>query len=256
MALDCDAGRSRPRDGSSVLGSRGLDDRHWDDRTEDSRLRADRRAPGGWHWGAVYLRVRVDGGFEQRAAVKLLPMGMDTPVARWRFHEERRHLDALCHPSIAQMYAGWGEPRTGPTYLIMEFVDGRPLDQFCDDKRLTVRQSLELFRGVCASFSATPMSHLGRRPRPEALERPHHRRGPTQASGLRNRLGARRDVSAPLRRPVTRQGPAFIDVVLQSGAALKPEQMRYGLHGHQVRSHRTGRPSKQRSSGSPRSPRP
>ena len=100
--------------------------------------------------GAVYLGVRVDGGFEQRAAVKLLPMGMDTPVARWRFDEERRHLAALAHPSIAQIYGG-GVTDDGTPYLIMEFVDGWPLDQFSDDNRLTVRQRLELFLSVCAA---------------------------------------------------------------------------------------------------------
>ena len=148
-ALDIDAGRPGLETGAvysalaaSMTGS-GMIGR----RIDDFEL-TDLLGVGGM--GAVYLGVRVDGGFEQRAAVKLLPMGMDTPVARWRLHEERRHLAALSHPSIAQIYAG-GVTEDGTPYLIMEFVDGRPLDQFCDDNRLTIRQRLELFRGVCVA---------------------------------------------------------------------------------------------------------
>ena len=156
--------------------------------------------------GAVYLGVRVDGGFEQRAAVKLLPMGMDTPVARWRFHEERRHLAALSHPSIAQIYAG-GVTEDGTPYLIMEFVDGRPLDQFCDDNRLTVRQRLELFLSVCAAVQHAHerlVVHRDLKPSNVFIT----------AEGLPKLLdfGIARALDAHQRAPpgeVTRQGPAF-----------------------------------------------
>ena len=156
--------------------------------------------------GAVYLGVRVDGGFEQRAAIKLLPMGMGTPVNRWRFHEERRHLAALSHPSIAQIYAG-GVTEDGTPYLIMEFVDGRPLDRFCDDNRLTVRQRLELFLSVCAAVQHAHerlVVHRDLKPSNVLIT----------AEGLPKLLdfGIARALDAHQRAPpgeVTRQGPAF-----------------------------------------------
>ena len=156
--------------------------------------------------GAVYLGVRVDGGFEQRAAVKLLPMGMDSPLARWRFHEERRHLAALSHPSIAQIYGG-GVTDDGTPYLIMEYVDGRPLDRFCDANRLTLRQRLELFLSICA-----PVQHAHER----LVE--HRDLKPSNVlitdGGLPKLLdfGIARALDAEHRAPpgeVTRQGPAY-----------------------------------------------
>ena len=204
-ALDTDAGRPGLETGAvysavaaSMTGS-GMIGRRIDDFELTELL-----GVGGM--GAVYLGVRVDGGFEQRAAVKLLPMGMDTPVARWRFHEERRHLAALSHPSIAQIYAG-GVTEDGTPYLIMEFVDGRPLDRFCDDNRLTVRQRLELFLSVCA-----PVQHAH-----EHLV-VHRDLKPSNvfitAEGLPKLLdfGIARALDAHQRAPpgeVTRQGPAF-----------------------------------------------
>ena len=156
--------------------------------------------------GAVYLGVRVEGGFEQRAAVKLLPMGMDTPVARWRFHEERRHLAALAHPSIAQIYGG-GVTEDGTPYLIMEFVDGRPLDRFCDDNRLTVRRRLELFLSVCAAVQhAHERLIVHRDLKPSNIF--------ITGEGLPKLLdfGIARALDAHERAPpgeVTRQGPAY-----------------------------------------------
>ena len=204
-ALDTDAGRPDLETGAvysavaaSMTGS-GMIGRRIDDFELTELL-----GVGGM--GAVYLGVRVDGGFEQRAAIKWLPMGMDTPVNRWRFHEERRHLAALSHPSIAQIYAG-GVTEDGTPYLIMEFVDGRPLDRFCDDNRLTVRQRLELFLSVCAAVQ-------------HAHERlvVHRELKPSNvlitAEGLPKLLdfGIARALDAHQRAPpgeVTRQGPAF-----------------------------------------------
>ena len=204
-ALDSDAGRPGLETGAvhsaiaAAMTGSGMIGRRIDDFELTELL-----GVGGM--GAVYLGVRVDGGFEQRAAVKLLPMGMDTPVARWRFHEERRHLAALSHPSIAQIYAG-GVTEDGTPYLIMEFVDGRPLDQFCDDNRLTVRRRLELFRGVCAAVQHAHehlVVHRDLKPSNVLIT----------AEGLPKLLdfGIARALDAHQRTPpgeVTRQGPAY-----------------------------------------------
>ena len=247
-ALDSDAGRPGLETGAvysalaaSMTGS-GMIGRRIDDFELTELL-----GVGGM--GAVYLGVRVDGGFEQRAAVKLLPMGMDTPVARWRFHEERRHLAALSHPSIAQIYAG-GVTEDGTPYLIMEFVDGRPLDQFCDDKRLTVRQRLELFRGVCAAVQHAHehlVVHRDLKPSNVLIT----------AEGLPKLLdfGIARALDARKRAPpgeVTRQGPAFT-MSYSSPEQPWPHQARSSARS--ARRHRPGRPL-EATRRTPRSPRP
>jgi len=98
--------------------------------------------------GAVWLAHRVDGGFSQRAAIKLIKRGMDSDEIVARFERERALLASLEHPGIARLYDG-GSTDDGQPYLVMEFVEGVPLDEYCARPTTTLAQRLELFAEVC-----------------------------------------------------------------------------------------------------------
>ena len=99
--------------------------------------------------GEVFLAERVDGGFEQRVAVKLLKRGLDSDEILRRFQVERQILARLTHPNVAQLLDG-GTTRDGAPYFVMEYVDGQPIDEYCDARRLGTRERVRLFRSVCA----------------------------------------------------------------------------------------------------------
>ncbi len=103
-------------------------------------------AAGGM--GAVWIAERADGQFTMAAAIKLLRRGFDTDDARRRFMAERQILASLQHPSIARLLDG-GIAADGLPYLVMELIDGRPLDAHCAALRLDVSARLALFRKVC-----------------------------------------------------------------------------------------------------------
>jgi serine/threonine-protein kinase len=100
--------------------------------------------------GAVYEAVRADDAFRQRVALKTLWRGADSDVLLQRFRSERQILASLQHPNIAQLHDG-GATTEGTPWLALEFVDGVPIDQYCDGARLGVPQRLDLFRQVCAA---------------------------------------------------------------------------------------------------------
>ncbi|MEO5625449.1 MAG: serine/threonine-protein kinase, partial [Dokdonella sp.] len=102
--------------------------------------------------GAVYLGERVDGDFQQRAAIKLVRTGWDAGELQRRFRSERRILASLDHPNIARLIDG-GETIDGKPYLAMEFVDGKPLCAYCDTKRLPLIERLRLFVSICAAVA-------------------------------------------------------------------------------------------------------
>jgi serine/threonine-protein kinase len=100
--------------------------------------------------GAVYLAERADQEFEQRVAIKLVRRGMDTDEIVRRFRSERQILAHLDHPNIAKLFDG-GTTDDGRPYFVMEYVEGRPIDEYCEAGKLSVRERLELFRQVCAA---------------------------------------------------------------------------------------------------------
>jgi len=100
--------------------------------------------------GAVYLAVRADNQFRQRAAIKLVKRGMDTDFVIRRFRNERQILAALNHPNIARLLDG-GATDDGLPYFVMEYIEGMPIHRYCDTRRLTVAERLKLFRQVCAA---------------------------------------------------------------------------------------------------------
>jgi serine/threonine-protein kinase len=100
--------------------------------------------------GAVYRGERVEGGFQQQAAVKLIRMGLDQPALRQRFLRERQILARLQHPNIAALLDG-GVSDAGAPYFAMELVDGEPIDRWCDARNLGLRERVRLFLQVCGA---------------------------------------------------------------------------------------------------------
>ena len=99
--------------------------------------------------GVVYLAERDDGAFRKRVALKLVRRGHGTGshLAR-RFHEERQILASLEHAGIARLLDG-GALADGRPYFVMEYVEGTPIDRFCDERVLDVAARLDLFCKVC-----------------------------------------------------------------------------------------------------------
>jgi len=100
--------------------------------------------------GSVYLAERADEEFEQRVALKLVRRGMDTEEIVRRFRSERQILAHLDHPNIAKLFDG-GTTEDGRPYFLMEYVEGQPIDEYCDERKLPTRERLELFRQVCSA---------------------------------------------------------------------------------------------------------
>ena len=98
--------------------------------------------------GVVYLAERADDQFEKQVALKLLPRGLETPDKERRFRLERQILARLEHPGIARLLDG-GVTDEGYPYLVMERVEGEPIDRWCERRKLGVRGRLELFLSVC-----------------------------------------------------------------------------------------------------------
>ncbi len=108
------------------------------------------RMIGSGGMGAVYLAQRADDQFNQQVAIKLIKRGMDTDEILARFRRERQVLADLDHPNIARLLDG-GATDDGRPYLVMEFVEGRPIVEHCDRRTLTVEQRLRLFQRACAA---------------------------------------------------------------------------------------------------------
>ena len=96
------------------------------------------RRIGGGGMGVVYLAERADDAYRKRIAIKVLPPGEGSEEIVQRFTTERQILAALDHPNIARLLDG-GATADGRPYLAMEYVEGKPIDAYCDDRRLSVR---------------------------------------------------------------------------------------------------------------------
>ncbi|MFN5661347.1 MAG: protein kinase domain-containing protein, partial [Planctomyces sp.] len=128
-------------------------DRHWSDRHPQAH--PERIGPyriegeiGGGGMGNVYAGIRDDGQVAQRVAIKVIRRGMDSDEIVRRFRREQRVQGLMKHPNIAQMLDAGTMP-DGRPYIVMEHVEGQPIDVYCDKNELTIRQRLELFRRVC-----------------------------------------------------------------------------------------------------------
>ena len=98
--------------------------------------------------GAVYLAVRDDGQFDKRVAIKLLrPDSIMEGELVKRFRRERQILASLDHEYIARLLDGG--TYDGLPYLVMEFIDGQTINHYCEARRLSIDERLELFIQVC-----------------------------------------------------------------------------------------------------------
>ena len=103
---------------------------------------------GAGGMGDVYLAERADGVFSQRVAIKIVRRDAASSEALGRFRHERQILASLQHPNIARLLDG-GISSDGLPYLVMEYVEGLPITEYCDRHRLTIADRLRLFSAVC-----------------------------------------------------------------------------------------------------------
>jgi serine/threonine protein kinase/Tfp pilus assembly protein PilF len=102
--------------------------------------------------GAVYEAVRDDDEFHQRVAIKLIKRGMDTDFILRRFRQERQILANLNHPFIARLFDG-GTTEDGLPYFVMEYVEGAPINSYCDQSESSLAEKLRLFVRVCTAIA-------------------------------------------------------------------------------------------------------
>jgi TolB-like protein/Tfp pilus assembly protein PilF len=97
---------------------------------------------------AVFLAMRADDEYQKEVAVKLVQPGFDSQDVMSRFRNERQTLAGLDHPNIVRLLDGGSTPEGGP-FIVMEYVEGRPIDEYCDQHKLSVDDRLRLFGEVC-----------------------------------------------------------------------------------------------------------
>lgn len=100
--------------------------------------------------GAVYEAVRTDDQYVRSVAIKFVALGMDTPESLARFRVERQVLASLQHPNIAMLLDG-GTSEDGRPYIVMEYVKGQPLLDYCQQHDLPVAERLKLFCSLCSA---------------------------------------------------------------------------------------------------------
>ena len=97
--------------------------------------------------GTVYLAEQLEP-IRRRVALKVVKLGMDTAQVLARFHNERQALAMMDHPNIAQIFDA-GATTKGRPYFVREYIEGAPITQYCDRKRMSTMERLALFLAVC-----------------------------------------------------------------------------------------------------------
>jgi serine/threonine protein kinase/tetratricopeptide (TPR) repeat protein len=105
------------------------------------------RVLGEGGMGTVYLAEQREP-IRRHVALKVVKLGMDTSQVLARFANERQALAMMDHPNIARIFDA-GATSKGRPYFVMEYIEGVPITQYCDGKRMTIGQRLELFLAVC-----------------------------------------------------------------------------------------------------------
>ena len=106
---------------------------------------------GSGGFGVVY-RAKQSAPIRRQVAIKLIKPGMDTAEVLARFNLERQALAVMEHPNIAKIIDA-GATQSGRPYFAMELVAGSPINQFCDDNKMSIRERLRLFRLVCEAVN-------------------------------------------------------------------------------------------------------
>ena len=123
-------------------------DRDWINRRLGAYRVTEAIARGGM--GSVYKAVRDDDEYQKRVAIKLIASELGSDIVAQRFRAERQILANLEHPNIAHLIDG-GRSDEGTPYLVMEYVDGLPIDTYCVAHTLPLRERLKLFGDVCSA---------------------------------------------------------------------------------------------------------
>jgi feruloyl esterase len=97
---------------------------------------------------AVFLATRADDEYQKQVAIKLVQPGLDSPDLLNRFRNERQTLADLDHPNIVKLLDGGSTPE-GLPFLVMDYVEGTPVDDYCDRHKLSVDDRLRMFSKVC-----------------------------------------------------------------------------------------------------------
>jgi serine/threonine protein kinase len=105
---------------------------------------------GSGGMGSVYRAERADDVYQKEVAIKVVRNGLDRELMVRHFRLERQIMASLEHPNIARLLDG-GATADGAPYFVMEFIRGAPVDRYCLDRRLDIRQRLELFGAICAA---------------------------------------------------------------------------------------------------------
>src|SRR6185312_9614528 len=100
--------------------------------------------------GAVWMAQQTEP-VKRLVAIKLIKAGMDSKAVIARFEAERQALSMMDHPNIARVL-DVGATSSGRPFFVMELVKGRPFTEFCDERKLTPRERLELFVPVCQAI--------------------------------------------------------------------------------------------------------
>jgi eukaryotic-like serine/threonine-protein kinase len=100
--------------------------------------------------GSVWLASRFDHEFKKQVAIKMVRRGTDSHEILRRFRMERQVLAGLDHPNIARLIDGGSTP-DGLPFLVMEYVQGTRIDQYCESRKLPISDRLHLFRAVCSA---------------------------------------------------------------------------------------------------------
>ena len=106
------------------------------------------REVGEGGMGVVYQGIRADGEFHQAVAIKIIRKGIRSESVSRRFRQERHILARLDHPNIARMFDAGTTPE-GLPYLVMDYIDGRPVTAFCEERGLDTPAKLKLFIEIC-----------------------------------------------------------------------------------------------------------
>ncbi|MFN0012639.1 MAG: protein kinase domain-containing protein [Phycisphaerales bacterium] len=106
------------------------------------------RRLGGGGMGEVYMCIKPEGPVRIPVAVKVVRKGMDSEAVLRRFEQERVLLGSLTQGNIARMLDAGMTDEDAP-YLVMEYIEGQQIDEYCNDKKLSIHERLVLFRKVC-----------------------------------------------------------------------------------------------------------
>lgn len=105
---------------------------------------------GAGGMGVVYRAIRADGQYKQQVALKIVRADLGAEFTSARFRNERQILASFDHPNIAKILDAGTTP-DGLPYFVMEFIDGLPITEYCDQHKLTIDARLQLFRTVCSA---------------------------------------------------------------------------------------------------------